>query len=441
MRTSQRNRTPKTLSFDLPRYAEIALVLQGGGALGSYQAGVYEGLAEVGVHPSWIAGISIGALNTAIIAGNAPEDRVQALREFWNTICQPADSFGAWAAYAAASLGYADHARKWASMWSASRTLTEGQQGFFTPRVPLPIAGFDKRKPNEVSFYDTSALRKTLLDYADFDRINNGDVRVSVGAVNVRKGNLVYFDNTKMCLEPEHFMASGALPPGFPAVEIDGEYYWDGGLVSNTPLTEIIEDNQHKDTLVFQVDLWSARGNLPGDFPDVSERTKDIQFSSRTRAITNMLSAKQKHKRLLKEMIELLPADIARNHPHVREAMDLADGGAINIVHLIYNNKFYEGHYKDYEFSFDTLGEHWCSGLEDIRRSFTHADWFDVPSRELGFATHDIHRHATPPGAQTPGEQAADDQAADNQAAVSQPMDDDGAAGTGGLAADQLLPR
>jgi NTE family protein len=225
----------------------------------------------------------------------------------------------------------------------------------------------------------------------------------------VRKGNLVYFDNTKICLEPEHFMASGALPPGFPAVEIDGEYYWDGGLVSNTPLTEVIEDNQHKDTLVFQVDLWSARGNLPGDFPDVSERTKDIQFSSRTRAITNMLSAKQKHKRLLKEMVDLLPAELAQTHPHVREAKDLADGGAINIVHLIYNNKFYEGHYKDYEFSFDTLGEHWGSGLEDIRRSFTHADWFDVPSRELGFATHDIHRHSTPPGTQAPGEPMPDE--------------------------------
>ena len=398
MRTSRRNTTPRNLSFDLPKYQEIALVLQGGGALGSYQAGVYEGLAEVGVLPTWVAGISIGALNTAIIAGNAPEDRVKALRAFWNTICQPADSFGAYATQFAHALGLGDQARKWASMWSASRTLTEGQRGFFTPRVPLPFPGLDVRKPNEVSFYDTSALRKTLLEYADFDRINNGGVRVSVGAVNVRKGNLVYFDNTKMCLEPEHFMASGALPPGFPAVEIDGEYYWDGGLVSNTPLTEIIQDNQHKDTLVFQVDLWSARGNLPEDFTDVSERTKDIQFSSRTRAITSMLSTKQKHKRLLKELVDLLPANISRDNPHVREACDLADGGAINIVHLIYNNKFYEGHYKDYEFSFDTLGEHWGSGLEDIRRSFTHGEWFDVPSHELGFATHDIHRHATASG-------------------------------------------
>jgi NTE family protein len=270
--------------------------------------------------------------------------------------------------------------------------LTQGQPGFFAPRFPLPVAGFEKKSPNAVSYYDTAALKATLLEFADFDRINDGDIRVSVGAVNVRTGNLAYFDNTKMRLEPEHFMASGALPPGFPAVEIDGEYYWDGGLVSNTPLTEVLRDPQHKDTLIFQVDLWSASGKAPGDFLDVTERTKDIQYSSRTRAVTNMIMDRQRHARLIKELLAYVPPEVLDTNPLLQVAQEAADGSAINVVHLIYRNKPYEGHYKDYEFSIDTMQEHWRSGLEDIVDSFSHVDWFDVPSREQGIVTHDVHR-------------------------------------------------
>jgi NTE family protein len=402
MRRSQRNSLTQPNHLTLPAYDEIALVLQGGGALGSYQAGVFEGLAETGVEPTWISGISIGALNTAIIAGNAPENRVAALRGFWSTICQPADLIGHVGAFMPAAFGFAHLARKFSSMWAAARTLTEGQKGFFTPRVQVPAVHTHAKKPNpgEVSFYDTSALRATLLQYADFDRINHGAMRVSVGAVNVRTGNLVYFDNRNIRLEPEHFMASGALPPGFPAVEIDGEYYWDGGLVSNTPLTEIVNESQHKNTLVFQVDLWSAKGTLPGDFLDVAERTKDIQYSSRTRAITDFMSQNQKHARLIKELLELVPEKARRAYPLLDQALDASDSGAINLVHLIYKDKFFEGHYKDYEFSNDTMGEHWASGLEDIRRSFAHPEWFDIPSHELGFVTHDVHRFEPAPQAQ-----------------------------------------
>ncbi|ALL66538.1 Ferredoxin reductase [Paraburkholderia caribensis MBA4] len=394
MRSNTKKAIPQPEPFVLPRYDEIALVLQGGGALGSYQAGVIEGLAEMKVEPHWIAGVSIGALNTAIIAGNAPENRVAALRGFWNAICHPLDWVGSVSAWALPGLGLHDLSRKWASMWAAGRALTEGQPGFFAPRFPLPLAGLGKLEPSRVSYYDTAALRATLLQFTDFDRINDGAIRVSVGAVNVRTGNLTYFDNRKMRLAPEHFMASGALPPGFPAVEIDGEYYWDGGLVSNTPLTEVLRDSDHKDTLVFQVDLWSARGNAPGDFPDISERAKDIQYSSRTRAITNMLAERQKHARFIKELLEHVPTSVLKADPLFRLAEQAADGSAINVVHLIYRNKPYEGHYKDYEFSVDTMLEHWQSGLDDIRDSFSHRDWFDVPSRELGFVTHDVHRPA-----------------------------------------------
>jgi NTE family protein len=392
MRSSNTTANKERKAFELPRYDEIALVLQGGGALGSYQAGVFEGLAQAGIEPHRIAGVSIGALNTAIIAGNEPHRRVEALRNFWESICHPLDWFGNLGALALPLVGYHDLARRWASMWAAGRALTEGQPGFFSPRVPLPIAGVHKKAPTSVSYYDTAALKATLQRFADFDRINDGPIRVSVGAVNVRSGNLVYFDNTKMRLEPEHFMASGALPPGFPAVEIDGEFYWDGGLVSNTPLTEVLRDAEHKDTLVFQVDLWSANGNVPADFMDVAERAKDIQYSSRTRAITSMLADRQKHARFIKELLEHVPPEARRSDPLFRMAETVADGSAINVVHLIYKNKPYEGHYKDYEFSVDTMTEHWASGLEDIRGSFAHPEWFAVPSREQGFVTHDIHR-------------------------------------------------
>ncbi|GAB2892650.1 patatin-like phospholipase family protein [Paraburkholderia jirisanensis] len=388
------NANSRPAAFVPTGYDEIALVLQGGGALGSYQAGVYEGLAEAGVEPHKIAGVSIGALNTAIIAGNAPDKRVEALRGFWNAICHPRGWLDNLYAWAAPDFTQHDMVRKWSSMFAASRALTEGQPGFFAPRYPLPLAGFGKVSPSEVSYYTTAALKETLLRFADFDRINDGGICVTVGAVNVRTGNLTNFSNRRERLTPEHFMASGALPPGFPAVEIDGEFYWDGGLVSNTPLTEVLRESDQKDTLVFQVDLWSAVGGLPGDFLDVSERAKDIQYSSRTRAVTNMLAERQKNACFIKELLKHVPSSVIKADPLFRHAQKLADGSAINIVHLIYKNKSYEGHYKDYEFSIDTMEEHWDSGLEDIRGSFLHREWFDVPSRDVGFVTHDVHRPA-----------------------------------------------
>lgn len=391
MRRNQRNASPPTGAVAVPPYDEVCLVLQGGGALGSYQAGVYEGLADAGIRPTWISGISIGALNTAIIAGNAPDERVEALRGFWKAISQQADIIGTAGAWLPAAFGFGGIARKWASMWAAGRALMEGQQGFFLPRSPMREFG-RSGGPSQVSFYDTSALRATLLRFADFDRINNGDMRVSVGAVNVRTGNLVYFDNATIRLEPEHFMASGALPPGFPAVEIDGEFYWDGGLVSNTPLTEIVRESQHKDTLVFQVDLWSASGALPGNFLDVSERTKDIQYSSRTRAITAFMEGRRKHARLIKSLLEHIPSTVRDSHPLLREAQRVADGSAMNVVHLIYRNKFFEGHYKDFEFSADTMGEHWTSGRDDIRDTLARPGCLTIPSHDVGFVTHDVRR-------------------------------------------------
>lgn len=375
----------------LNAYQEVALVLQGGGALGSYQAGVYQGLSEAGVEPHWIAGISIGALNCAIIAGNPPENRVEALRGFWESICRPQGVLGDLANIGKFPFGVDELIRKSQSAYAACQAIVYGQKGFFTPRLSHPLIGVHKT-PDEISYYHTNLLKKTLLEYTDFDLINKSKMRVSIGAVNVRTGNFIYFDNSKIKLTAEHFMASGALPPGFPAIEIDGEYYWDGGLVSNTPLSEVLNQRRNKDTLVFQVDLWSAHGILPKDMMGVAERMKDIQYSSRTRAVTNLLSEYQEQAELLRELLQLVPKKERQSNPWCKHAEMVASLGRVNVIHLIYANKTYEGHYKDYEFSTESLGEHWASGLEDIRQTFKHPAWLSLPTSHRGFSTHDIHR-------------------------------------------------
>ena len=381
--------TPSTATaMEIPPYDTTALVLQGGGALGAYQAGVYEGLHEAGIRPNWIAGISIGALNAAVIAGSPEGERIERLRSFWETICGvPVD----WpdAPDLIAGLPFAMSFRPMQNGAAAMRALFAGQNGFFKPRFPPPYLSPFSGDP-ATSFYDTAPLKATLERLVDFERLNSGETRVSVAAVNVRTGNLVYFDNAERRLRAEHFMASGALPPGFPAVEIDGEYYWDGGVVSNTPLARILTAEPRRDTLTFQVDLWSARGRLPTDLPEVFNRQKEIQYSSRTRAITTHVMAMQKMRQALQLVLEKLP-DSAREDPEVVKITDLACHGATNIIHLIYQSKAFEGHSKDYEFGPEAMREHWQSGLEDIRRTLADPGRLDRPAAGMS-VTHDIHR-------------------------------------------------
>jgi NTE family protein len=373
-------------------YDEVVLVLQGGGALGSYQAGVFEGLFESNIEPDWITGISIGALNTAIIAGNRPEDRLKSMKGFWHKICKT-NSLPLNLSFLSPYInGLNINFRKFVSAFSATRTIFEGQNGFFTPRRPLPLPFINSVSPDEISYYKINELKETLLEFVNFDLINSKKIRVSVGAVNVKTGNFVYFDNTKEELKPEHFMASGALPPGFPAVEINGEYYWDGGLVSNTPLTEILEAKEKKDRLIFQIDLWSARGRLPENFYDVEERTKDIQYSSKTRMVTDMMEKRHERRKMIKELIKLIPEKDKKNNHWCQSAENLIEDGVTNIIQMIYRDKSFEGHYKDYEFSYATMHEHWSSGLTDIRETLKNKMWFTKPDSERGFITHDIHR-------------------------------------------------
>lgn len=378
----------------MPPYETVAIVLQGGGALGAYQAGVIEGLLNAKIEPDFISGISIGALNTAIIAGNPPEKRIERLRDFWETICQPNNDFGLIPFIEGTLFGINDTTRTALSALQAGSAMLGGQQGFFKPRFPPPSMALPGR-PEQASYYDTRELKATLERVCDFDRINSGLQHVSVGAVNVRTGNFVYFDNTEITLLPEHFMASGALPPAFAPVEIDGEYYWDGGLVSNTPLSQILRTRPPRDTLVFQVDLWSARGKVPDNMGEVSDRIKDIQYSSRTRMITEQMRWEQHLRHMVHSLLQQLPegGDDVNLYRHL--AADLGSQKRYNVIHLIYRNQPYESNYKDFQFGPSTMRAHWASGLDDINQTLARQGILDMPQNASGFITHDIHRDAT----------------------------------------------
>lgn len=376
----------------LPPYETIALVLQGGGALGAYQAGVYQGLFEAGIEPDCLSGISIGALNTALIAGNPPERRLARLTEFWETICQPNLGPAMNPFWEQSLFNMNDAMRRGMSALHAAGAVLGGQRGFFRPRMPPP-AMTTPGDPGAASYYDTQALHDTLERLCDFDLINAGAHRVSVGAVNVRTGNFVYFDNTRTRLAPRHFMASGALPPAFPAIEIDGEYYWDGGLVSNTPLSYVLESRPQKDTLAFQVDLWSARGRVPTNMSEVSDRIKEIQYSSRTRLVTEDMQRSQYLRHMLVHLLEKIPPAQRTQDRYVRLAEELSCHKRYNIIHLIYRDKPYEQYYKDYQFGLATMRDHWACGLADIRATLANPDYLLMPDNVSGFITHDVHRH------------------------------------------------
>jgi len=367
----------------------VTLLLQGGGALGAYQGGVYEALAEANIHPDWIAGISIGAINGAIIAGNPPHSRVDRLREFWTQVTSSAP--WDWSNNPFADLARSDHSRNLLNQLSANLAAAFGAAGFFSARPQMPWL-----QPGgtlgATSFYDTKSLRDTLERLVDFDRINAGMTRFSAGAVNVRTGNFAYFDSTTHTIRPEHVMASGALPPGFPSVEIDGEQYWDGGLVSNTPLQWVIEnDPRRKDTLAFQVDLWSARGQPPRNMAEVTTRQKEIHFSSRTRASTGQFKNVHRVQRALAALLRRLPADLEENDD-LKILKSVASDKVYNIIHLIYRARNYEGHSKDYEFSRLSMQDHWRAGYHDAVRTLRHPEVLARPTSLDGVFTFDLER-------------------------------------------------
>jgi NTE family protein len=371
------------------RTEQAVLVLQGGGALGAYQAGVYEALNKEGIRPQWVAGVSIGAINAAIIAGNPPERRVARLREFW-------DGVSSQLLAPALSDTYGPLAREMFNESSAALVALVGAPGFFTPRFP-PAPFQPAGSPGALSYYDTSPLEKTLERLVDFDLINAPDVkqkvRLSVGAVNVETGNFRYFDSADATyvhpIGPRHIMASGALPPGFAPVEIDREFYWDGGLVSNTPLQYVIDQPTATDMLVFQVDLFSARGPMPRNLGEVAERAKDIQFASRTRLNTDLVATQQKLTHAAQNLAARLPAQYASD-PDLIALLNAGSPAAVTIVHLIHRSKHYETQSKDYEFSRHTVREHWAAGRADVELSLKSSSWCTRGRPQAGIRVFDL---------------------------------------------------
>jgi len=372
--------------------SQTVLVLQGGGALGAYQGGVYEALAEAGDLPDWVAGISIGAINAALIAGNPPAMRVARLREFWHRVSHELPF------KLDEAVGFARRAFNEAS---ASYAAFAGLPGFFTPRFPAPLPNWPAEL-GALSFYDTSPLRRTLLELVDFDRLNRSEIHFSVGAVNVATGNFAYFDNREQTIGPEHIMASGALPPGFPPVEIEGEWYWDGGLVSNTPLQYVLDNRPTSPMTVFQVDLFPSRGTLPRTMADVMQRDKDIRYSSRTRLGTDQSRARQHLRAALRRLAKRLPPDF-HDDPDLQLLLSAQPDGAVAIMHLINRAEGYETQSKDYEFSRMTVDEHWQTGHADAAYSLAHKDWIERHLAPDEIMTFDLaaQRHILDPKGDT----------------------------------------
>ncbi len=364
---------PRPASYD----KKVGLVLQGGGALGSYQAGVYEALAHSEYLPDWVAGISIGAVNAAIIAGNAPAKRVEQLRKFWERITAPTAMWPS---------GMAGALAAWQRTASGMASLMFGQPGFFAPRKP-----HDWLAPDQLtSFYATDALKSTLENLVDFDRINSAkEMRLSIGAVNVHTGRFAYFDSAEIAIRPEHVMASGALPPGFPPVEIDGQHYWDGGLVSNTPLQYVLDYSPRRSRIAFQVDVFHARGPLPANLEQVYERDKDIRYSSRTRIATENFRQKHEVRHAINELFDILPPELARTE----QAKRLYEFGCVtemDIVQLIYRPHELQGACKDYEFSRATMNARWKQGLSDACATLLVSPWLSPIPHDVGVRIFDV---------------------------------------------------
>ena len=357
------------------QHDQTVLVLQGGGALGAYQAGAFEGFAAAGVAPDWVAGVSIGAINAALIAGNAPEQRVARLREFWQRVSVPLPP---------APFQVPAPWRPWTNRLSAATATVFGIPGFFRPRHPAAAL-------TGLSWYDTAPLKDTLLELVDFDRIHRAEVRLSVGAVNVRSGNSEYFDNTRMRLTPEHIMASGALPPGFPPVAIGDQCYWDGGIVSNSPLWYVMDEAPALDALILQVDLFSAEGKLPANLDQVQERAMDIRYSSKTRFNSNQLRQRDALKASFRRLLDKLPPKL-RDDPDVLQLAAASRPSHVSLVHLINRHETGAAGVKDYEFSRASVDDLWQAGHADVLRSVAEADWDDALQPHEGMRVYDLTR-------------------------------------------------
>ena len=367
------------------RPAQTVLVFQGGGALGAYQAGVYQAIHEAGIEPDWVIGTSIGAINGSLIVGNEPGNRVAALREFWNRMAFKSPLQGN------------PFLMQMAQMLSSWQTITQGIPGFFEPNMQAFMGAHIPLGTERAGYYSTEPLRKTLLELVDFSLMSRCKPRLTVGAAHVRSSQMRYFDSRDTPVGVDHILASGALPPAFPAVRIDGELYWDGGILSNTPTEVVFEDIPRRNSLVFAVHVWNPSGPEPVTMMDVQHRLKDIQYSSR---VANHIMRQQQTHRLrhvVKQLSGYIPEALRSTDP-VRDLIEYGCMTQMHVVRLLAPRLAREDQSKDVDFSPSGIEERWQSGLVATRNALSKAPWtgeFDPIEGVI------LHEPVTPP---TPGE-------------------------------------
>jgi NTE family protein len=357
-------------------FGQIVLVLQGGGALGAYQVGAYQALHEAGVEPDWVIGTSIGAINASLIAGNAPEDRMERLQEFWSRMQHSPwmETLGAWPLV---------------ESWAANLgTIIQGIPAFFRPNLPAFFGPHVPLGSESAGYYDTSPLARTLSDLVDFERINKREIRLTVGAANVRTSEMRYFDSRDMELDIRHVMASGALPPAFPAVRIDGDLYWDGGILSNTPIEAVFDDNPRRNSVVFAVHIWNPQGPDPDTIWQVMSRHKDIQYASRT--VSHIARQKQIHRlrHVIAELVRHVP-EAARKTEAVKELAAYGCLTRMHLVRLLAPPLDGEDHTKDIDFSPGGIRQRWEAGYADTGRVLELAPWSGEFDPAEGFILHE----------------------------------------------------
>jgi NTE family protein len=370
-------------------FERVALVLQGGGALGAYQAGVYQAIHEANIDVHWICGTSIGSINGALIAGNPPDRRVERLRDFWETVTKPPVRLPNFLWFADVPWNGNGHARLWTNKISAFSTMIHGAPGFFTPR-PFPPVNSAAESPEQVSYYDITPLRETLARLVDFDLINVDSMRFTALATNVRTGAPAYFDNREQKIGAAHILASASLPPSFPPTEINGEYYWDGGVVSNSPMQFVVDNRGRHTALVFQVDLWDANGAVPLDIPSANLRATEIHSASRINVSFEQYKKTQKFRHALRRFLDQLPEE-CRNDPDVQFLSEQARSKVANIVQLKYQSNKYETAGKMFEFSRQAMEEHWRAGYDDTKVALGEPAVFELPDVKEAARIFDVH--------------------------------------------------
>ncbi len=378
--TTKRRRTAghgrKETGKAAPLPGQVVLVLQGGGALGAYQVGVYEAMHEAGVEPDWVIGTSIGAINAALIAGNATDNRMERLREFWSRVEQGASH---------------DFMGLWTRLPNASANLATVMQGIPCFFVPNPAAWISSHIPlgaERAAYYSTAPLRETLSELVEFDCNSKGHTRLTVGAVNARNGEMRYFDSRDETINLDHVLASGALPPAFPAVRIDGDPYWDGGIYSNTPIEAVLDDNPRKDSLIFTVNVWNPEGTEPESVWEVMGRTKDIQYASRAKS--HIARQKQIHhlRHIIRELTKRVP-ETARKSAAVSELAGWGCGTTMHVARLNAPNLDGEDHTKDIDFTPEGIRMRWQAGYADTREMLDRAPWMKPVDPTEGVIIHE----------------------------------------------------